>query len=396
MHAQRIIQELLDKECSSIHAKRRHCLVKVAEAGRIGGLGVVKMGRSVGSRTSIRHRIKCCDRLLSNPHLAQERSMIYRALSDRILAGHRHIAITVDWSDLLRDGSVHLLRAAVTIKGRAFIVYEEVHQQRDLGSPAVHRRFLETLRAQLPNGCQPVLVTDAGFRATWFKLASQLKFSWVGRIRNRDMVCAEGTGQWNGCKTWYAGASARARCLGTFQYARANPTTCRLVLYKKAPQGRQHRTAFGKKTLSRNSKKHRAAQVEPWLLAVSLDLQALSAKQVVAIYAGRMQIEQTFRDVKNPQWGLGLANSQTRKPERLAILLLLAALISYALWLVGLAAMGAGYRVQYGSKKKSISTLSILTLARHYLNDQTRPPLNQRDIRTALSELINLVQKVPI
>lgn len=396
MHAQRIIQELLDGKCSSIHSKRRCCLAKVAEAGRIGGLGVVKMGRWVSSRTSIRHRIKCCDRLLSNPHLAQERVIIYRALSDSVLAGHRHVAITVDWSDLARDGSAHLLRAAVTVKGRAFVIYEEVHQQSDLASPSVHRRFLETLRGQLPDGCQPVLVSDAGFRATWFKLANELQYAWIGRIRNRDMVCADGTEEWKGCKAWYLGATARARCLGNFRYARANATACRLVLYKKAPQGRQRRTAFGKKTLSSNSKKHRTGQVEPWLLAVSPKLKTLSAKQVVAIYAGRMQIEQTFRDIKNAHWGMGLAESQTRKPARLAVLLLLGALISYALWLIGLAAKIAGYEVQYGSKKKSPTTLSIPTLARHYLADRIRHHLSRHHLATALRELIRMVQTIPI
>lgn len=396
MHAQCIIQDLLDTKCSEIHAKRRCCIAKVAEAARIGGLGVVRMGQGLASNTSIRHRIKCCDRLLSNPHLAHERLAIYRALGYSLLAGHRHIPITVDWSDLLRDGSLCLLRAAVTVKGRAFVLYEEVHEQSDLGSPRVHRRFLETLRSELPEQCHPVLVTDAGFRAAWFKLATELQFSWVGRIRNRDMVCAEGSGQWNGCKTWYAGATATPRCLGHFQYARANATPCRLVLYKKLPRGRHHCTAFHKKTLSTNSRKHRATQIEPWLLAVSPDLEALNAKQVVEIYAGRMQIEQTFRDVKNAQWGMGLSNSQTRKPHRLAVLLLLGALISYALWLIGLAATSAGYQVSYGSRKKAGSTSSILTLARRYLTDHVRPRVNQQAFKVALFELIKLVQVVKI
>lgn len=395
MHARCIIQDLLDTKCAEIHAKRRYCIVKVAEAARIGGLGVVKIGRWVASSTSIKHRIKCCDRLLSNPHLSHERLAIYRALGEALLSGHRHICITVDWSDLLRDGSLCLLRAAVTVKGRAFVLYEEVHEQSNLGSPHVHRHFLETLRSELPEHCEPVLVTDAGFRATWFKLATELHFSWVGRIRNRDKVCVEGSGQWNGCKTWYAGATATPRSLGRFEYARANATPCRLVLYKKVPQGRHHHTVFGKKTLSTNSKKHRATQVEPWLIAVSPDLNALSAKQVVEIYAGRMQIEQTFRDVKNAQWGMGLSNSQTRKPHRLAVLLLLGALISYALWLIGLAAASAGYQVSYGSKTKAGSTLSILTLARQYLID-LRPRLSPSAFKAALLELIKLVQVVKI
>jgi hypothetical protein len=354
------------------------------------------MGRCLDTKTSIRHRIKCCDRLLSNRHLPAERLTIFRALDEAVLAGHRHIAISVDWSNLVPDGSLHLLRAAVTVKGRALVLYEEVHAECDLGSPKVHRRFLETLCSLLPDQCQPILVTDAGFRATWFKLATGMHISWIGRIRNRDMVCAEGSGQWDGCKTWYAGATAKPRCLGRFEYARSNATPCQLVLYKKAPQGRHHRTSFGKKTTSSNSKKNRATQVEPWLLAVSPDLEALSAKQVVEIYAGRMQIEQTFRDLKNAQWGMALSESQTRAPQRLEVLLMLGALISYALWLIGLAAASAGYHINYGNTKKSGPTLSILTLARHYLADCVRPQLDRHAFQLARLTLINLVQVVKI
>lgn len=166
MRAQCIIQDLLDTKCSDIHAKRRCCIAKVAEAAGIGGLGVVRMGRWLASKTSIRHRIKCYDHLLSNPHLSYDRFAIYRALGESLLAGHRQISITVDWSDLLRDGSLCFLRAAVIVKGRAFFLYEEVHEQSDLGSPRVRRRFRETLRSELPEQCRPVLVTDAGFRAT--------------------------------------------------------------------------------------------------------------------------------------------------------------------------------------------------------------------------------------
>ena len=396
MHAHRIIQNLLDTKCPEIHAKRRCCIAKVAEAGRMGGLGVVKMGRCLDTKTSIRHRIKCCDRLLSNRHLPAERLTIFRALDEAVLAGHRHIAISVDWSDLVPDGSLHLLRAAVTVKGRALVLYEEVHAECDLGSPKVHRCFLETLCSLLPDQCLPILVTDAGFRATWFKLATGMHISWVGRIRNRDMVCAEGSGQWDGCKTWYAGATAKPRCLGRFEYARSNATPCQLVLYKKAPQGRHHRTSSGKKTTSSKSKKNRATQVEPWLLAVSPDLEALSARQVVEIYAGRMQIEQTFRDLKNAQWGMSLSEIQTRPPQRLEVLLMLGALISYALWLIGLAAASAGYHINYGNTKKSGPTLSILTLARHYLTDCVRPQLDRHAFQLALLTLINLVQVVEI
>jgi hypothetical protein len=396
MHAKAIIQDLLKKKCPTIHAKRRDCVASLVEAGRIGGLGLLKMSRVLGHKTALRHRIKCCDRLLSNPHLGKERSQIYRALNESVLTGQGRIAIIVDWSDLLTDGSAHVLRASAIVKGRAFIVYEEVHTGKNYGALKVHRKFLSILRTVLPADCQPILVTDAGFRATWFKLATELGYEWVGRIRNRDQVCAQGSAQWQGCKTLYPCATGRAQSLGSFMYVKSNPTPCRLVVFKKASKGRHGRTAFGKRARSAQNAKNRAAQVEPWLIAVSPGLAALSGKMIVALYAGRMQIEQTFRDVKNGQWGLGLTHSQTRKHKRLAILFLLGALITYALWLIGLAAARRGYQVCYGSKKKAPSTLSIISLARSWLREVPRPSPSKSELAEALRELASMVMRLEI
>ena len=396
MHAKAIIQDLLSKKCPTIHAKRRDCVATLVEAGRIGGLGLLKMSRVLGNKTALRHRIKCCVRLLSNPHLSKERSQIYRALNESVLTGQGRIAIIIDWSDLLADGSGHVLRAAAILKGRAFIAYEEVHTGKNYGSLKVHRRFLKTLRTVLPADCQPILVTDAGFRATWFKLATELRYEWVGRIRNRDQVRAQGSVEWQGCKTLYPRATGRPQSLGSFSYVKSNPTPCRLVAFKKAPKGRHRRTAFGKRARSAQSAKNRAAQVEPWLIAVSPGLAALSAKQVVALYAGRMQIEQTFRDVKNGQWGLGLTHSQTRKHKRLAILFLLGALITYALWLIGLAAIRRGYQVCYGSKKNAPSTLSTISLAQSWLSEWQRPSPSKSQLAEALRELASMVMRLEI
>jgi hypothetical protein len=396
MHAKSIIQDLLSRKCPAMHAKRRDCVATLVEAGRKGGLGLLKMSRVLSHKTALRHRIKCCDRLLSNEHLSKERIQIYRALNESVLTGQGRIAIIIDWSDLLADGSGHLLRAAAIVKGRAFVVYEEVHAGKNYGSLRVHRRFLKILRTVLPADCQPILVTDAGFRATWFKLATQLHYEWVGRIRNRDKVSAQGSVEWLGCKTLYPRATGRPQNLGSFAYAKSNPTPCRLVAFKKAAKGRHRRTAFGKRARSAQSLKSRAAQVEPWLIAVSPGLAALSAKDVVALYAGRMQIEQTFRDVKNGQWGLGLKNSQTRKHKRLAILFLLGALITYALWLIGLAAIRRGYRVCYGSKAKAPSTLSTISLAQSWLNERHRPSPSKRQIAEGLRELASMVMRLEI
>jgi hypothetical protein len=279
------------------------------------------------------------------------------------------------------------------VKGRAVTLYEQVFSNQDYATPAVHQQFLLTLRRLLPETCHPVLVTDAGFRASWFKLANELQFEWVGRIRNRDMVRVQSAGTWNGCKTWYPQAKGYPCSLGQFEYARSNPIPCRLVIYKKPHKNRHNKTAFGKNARNHSSLKSRAAQIEPWLLACSPSLADVSAKRIVDLYAGRMQIEQTFRDVKNRQWGMGLSDSQTTHLRRLAVLLLIGALAAYALWLIGLAAQRTGYRVAYGSKKKAANTLSIISLAKSWISEKIGLPPRSA-LTYALRTLTELVYRI--
>lgn len=396
MHAEHIIQGFLTDHCPQIHAKRRACLARITGAARRGGLGVVRLGKQLGSDAKLKHRIKMCDRLISNPHLYAERVTIYRALAHRLLSGLRHVSILVDWSELHPDGGTQLLRAAVVLKGRAFTLLDEVHPQNQLGSAKVHRAFMETLRQLLPAGCDPVIVTDAGFRATWFKMLDQQGWAWIGRIRNRDMVRPCGNHAWVGCKSYYTKAKLTARNLGAHSYVKSNPVECRLVLVKNRHKGRHHKTKLGKITQSRHSKKNRAAQSEPWLLAVSPRLAGLRADKVVELYAGRMQIEQTFRDLKNQKWGMGLGSCSTRQIKRASILVLIATLLAYALWLIGLAMRLSGRDIGYGSRKKVATTLSVLSLATYWLGQPKPPEITQQAITVAHGALTSMVATLQI
>jgi hypothetical protein len=56
------------------------------------------------------------------------------------------------------------------------------------------------------------------------------------------------------------------------------------------------------------------------------------------LYRQRMQIEETFRDLKCHRWGFGLRYARCNSAARLEMLLLLGALATLVVWLVGLAA----------------------------------------------------------
>ncbi len=388
MHAQQIIQELLSAECPFIHAKRRACVAAMAQACNDGGLSLMGMSRVVSGTRSIRHSIKRCDRLLSNRKLENERRLIYGAMTRRVISDTKQPVIIIDWSDLCPDRSRQLLRAALMVQGRALTVYEEVHPLSRATSLKVHRVFMKRLREFLPLDCRPIFVTDAGFRSTWFKLLDSMGYAWIGRIRNRDMVRpSAGDHAWHGCKTLYGKARSEPQDLGQFDYVRSHPVACRLVLVKKKPRGRHHTTVHKKRTRSAHSKKQARAHKEPWLLAVSPQLAALTHEAVVALYSGRMQIEQSFRDVKNVRCGLGLSASQTRQLRRLATLLLIGALVCYALWLIGLALRSIDYRIEFGSRKKAATALSVISLARWWMAQNKTIRLSRRQINAALISL---------
>lgn len=130
MHALKIIRDLLDKYCPQIHAKRRQCLALLAQAGLTGELTLLGMSRALQANTGIRHRIKRCDRLLGNTKLFGELWLIYAALAHRLIGAGTQPVILIDWSDLLKNQSVHMLRAAVVVQGRAMLLYEEVHPKK--------------------------------------------------------------------------------------------------------------------------------------------------------------------------------------------------------------------------------------------------------------------------
>ena len=369
MHAKKIVDELLGSCLSRLHAKLA-IAVKAAVCGVLQGgvLSLSHLARELESATAMRHRIKRMDRLLGNFSLYRARQEIYRQVAAQWLEGIEQILVVVDWSDATLDQKWHLLRASVAVEGRSVTLYEEVHPQRKLGNRQVHRAFLARLAKLLPAGCRPILMTDAGFHSTWFELVTQRGWQWVGRIRGKDMVSIGGS-PWKRCTALYPAATARARAFGNALYVRSRPTPCRLVLVKRGIKGRTHRNRLGQRSRAHASNKAARRGREPWLLASSPGLHHLTPEAIVSLYAQRMRIEQSFRDIKNERIGLGLSASRSRSGVRLEILLMIGHLAGWLMRLIGESAQQYQMHLQFQSvahpKHKEISTQ---TLARRVLD----------------------------
>ena len=102
----------------------------------------------------------------------------------------------------------------------------------------------------------------------------------------------------------------------------------------------------------------------PFLSFTATSLTCRTPREIVTLYAKRMQIEEAFRDLKCLRYGLGFELHLSRSRERIAALLLIAALAFYALWLIGSQAIARGLLTHYQSNtRRTRPVLSLFNLA---------------------------------
>jgi hypothetical protein len=322
------------------------------------------------------------DRLIGNRLLGAQRKTIYRSLVLRLLAGCQQPIILVDWSDFSVDRQQQLLRASLAVGSRAITLYEELHPYRKLANRQVQHRFLNQLRTMVPTHCRPIIIADAGFRVPFYRHVEVLGWHWLGRIRNRDFVQWIGApSDWISAKSLHGIASIRAQDLGDALWVRNHPLAGRLVLIMQTLRGRKHRSLAGSARRGNQTRKHALCAREPWLLIASQSLHDLSAQQLVRLYKTRMQIEEGFRDTKSAAYGLGIANGRHTTFMRAANLLLIAALASFLLWVIGCLAEARDWHrlVSVNSSSRS-PTYSPIFLARLLVQfTGNRLPLNCLD-----------------
>jgi len=159
-------------------------------------------------------------------------------------------------------------------------------------------------------------------------------------------------------------ASATPRVLGAGDWVRSNPLRALFVLVKQPPQGRRAKTAAGKRARSNKANKAARSAKEPWLLVASLAFADWPAKRLVRLYRQRMQIEQSFRDMKSQHFGEGLECSRSSGVGRFTVLVLIASLATFLLWLLGTAAEHGGYHQHLHPSNGKRRVYSKLFLAR--------------------------------
>ncbi|MBJ7437128.1 MAG: IS4 family transposase, partial [Acinetobacter sp.] len=338
-----------------------------------------------------RSNIKKIDRLMSNQHLQEEYFSFYKVMASSLINEGSHPKIHIDWSCLCSLTKLYVLRASLSMPGRSIVIYEECHPKKNDNNHSIHKAFLNNLKDILPVFVRPVIVTDAGFRAPWFAEVLAMGWDFVGRLRNENLICFNDN--WELSKSLYAGANNKPTYLGQGVLTKKLKVPAHLILYKGKKKNRHKLKNDKTRSNASKSKRYSRSHKEPWLLVTSLSSTVDIAKQTINIYHGRMRIEENFRDTKCPQYGFGLKESRSRSPERMKILLLIAAIATFACWLAAIVTRetkAAADFQAHSSKFKSV--LSSVFLGREALKKGIK--ITQEQLIIVFQRLLQMANEV--
>lgn len=343
-----ILSDLFTPNSTSLDPRISTSLFTAVESVKHGAeLSLTAMGRETGrlNASSEKHAIKRMDRLIGNSKLHAVREYFYQQMASYFVVT-KHPLIHIDWSTVYNYNFV-MLRAAISIKGRAVTLYEEVHPQAKHGNHKVHCEFLRKLQQILPAKCQPIICTDSGFKIPWFKAIESQDWYWLGRTRGGTQCQLTDKVEWHPVHYHHQNAKRVAKELPRLVLSKEHQYECRGVLYKGQNKNRHNFNREGKVTKCYNNQKHAKSAKEPWFLVSNLPKSQFETHQLVNFYRQRMGIEESFRDCKNEYYGLGLKRSRTRCIARLECILLIGMLALFSLYMLGKAAEMNGYHRQF-------------------------------------------------
>ena len=337
MSVQEIIHEQLSVSCPNMHRNRLQSVIDVATGlQKSQNLSITAIGRQLSNETSIKHRIKKVDRLLGNQHLYNEVSSVYEGLSSYVLKyihQDKSVPLIIDLCYMKDTHAVQMFSAEVALKGRSLPVYREVFEQNQLKNRAPN--FIHNLQRCIPKDKQILVIMDAGFGDDWFEAISDAGWFWLVRARGKKFIQLSSEHDWVDARELYSLASSRAKSFDEAHITKRTPRSCRVVIKGPSTKKATSKAARGRRgsSNSANGNYRRSAQ-EPWILATNLP-SSYTTTQIVNAYKKRMQIEESFRDIKSHQFGLSARYIRTISIYRWSIAMLLAAIVQVTLWLIG-------------------------------------------------------------
>jgi hypothetical protein len=303
----------------SLHALRVRSLASaVSGVTHAASLSVSAIGAALAATNGLttKHAIKQVDRLLSNQGIVL--ADLLPNWAGFVLGARKQVRIALDWTDFEKDDQVTLAAYVLTDHGRATPLLWKTYVKSSLSSRQAdyEAEFVDFLGRVIPEDVDVTLVADRGFASVErYDDLRMLGLHYLIRFKGNVNV-TDATGVTKRADEWVP-TNGRARRIEQAGVTKAKAPVPVVVCVRKAKMK------------------------EPWCLAS--DLTALSAPELVKLYGRRFTIEETFRDVKDARFGMGLKATRIKNPERRDRLLLIAAMAHALLTLLGAAGEKLGF-----------------------------------------------------
>ena len=302
----------------TLHAKRVRSLAN-AVVGVVHAVSLtihaIGVGLAALNGLNPKHAVKQVDRLLSNSAISVW--ALFAFWVPYVVAASKAIVVALDWTDFDADGHSTIALYLVTSHGRATpLIWKTVEKAALKGRRNIYEdEVLMRLHAVLPPDVKVTVLADRGFGdKKLYALLKDLAFDFV--IRFRGVVTVESAdGEARPASDWVP-ANGKLRQLRGARVTKDRYAVDSVVCLKK----------HGMK--------------EPWCLAVRGF--ALTGATAVTLYSRRFTIEETFRDTKDPRYGLGLSATHVGDTARRDRLLLVCAMAMTLLTLLGAAGESLG------------------------------------------------------
>lgn len=302
-----------------LHPRLEGCVsdavLGVLEAGAL-GISLIGNGLATAQGLDTKHAVKQVDRLLSNGNLQLEQ---LDAPWVRFVLGERkNVVIALDWTEYAKDGHSVIAANVITDHGRATPLCWKTVATGDIKDGArndFEDELLLRLRSAIPDDVRVTIVADRGF----------------GDVKLYDFLARE---RWHFVIRFRELISVRIGSRDPVPASELVPSNGRARLWKDVGiTAKDHPLAAVVAVKA-------AGMKDAWCLATNRS--DLTASQVVALYGRRFTIEETFRDAKNPRFGLGLSDVRIRRTDRRDRLIFLAAVAQALLTLLGAASEATG------------------------------------------------------
>ena len=354
----------------SLHAKRVQSVTN-AVVGVVNAvsLSIHAIGAGLAQRSGLnaKHAIKQVDRLLSNAGFNVWK--LFAHWVPYVLAGAQDVVVALDWTDFDADGHSTIALSLVTAHGRASpLVWMSVERARLQG----HRNeYEETALLRLhevpPAAVRVTILADRGFgNQGLYEVLTDLGFAFI--ILFRGVVQVESRdGEVRPAHAWVP------------------PTGKPRVVKDAKITADRYRVDSVVCVQARGMK-------QAWCLAVGGGVRTGVA--AVKLYGRRFTIERTFRDTKDPRYGLGLSATHVRDPNRRDRPLLICAMAMTLLTVLGAAGESLGMDRMLKANTVKTRTHSLFRQGCHYyasiraMKQTLLEPLVQRFGEYVLGQLV--------